>query len=101
MWPLLDQRLTALEKRVDAGFAAIDHKLDNLAFVRADVYAAEQAATHRRLDDIERKLAPDGEVAQDITAAGRPGSWALNLMVGAFVVAMIGGIVAIALGRGG
>ncbi|HET7736444.1 MAG TPA: hypothetical protein VFK52_10740 [Nocardioidaceae bacterium] len=101
-WPLTNQRLTQLENRVERGFASIEQKLDNLGFVRSDVYAVERDALRDRIHAIERKLeSPDGEVPQAIAGAGAAGKWALNLMITAFVVAMIGGLIGLALQGGG
>lgn len=91
--PVLLHRMDVLEKRVDAGFEDIGHRLDNLSFVRSDVYAEQQAAMRDRLAVVEKKLEVDGEVAQHITAAASSGKWALNLMIGAFVIAMVGALV--------
>lgn len=106
--PVVLHRLGELEHRVENGFKesaasirGIDRKLDNLAFVRADVYAVERAALLDRVAVLEKKLETGGEVEQDIDAAASPGKWALNLMITAFVVAMIGGLVGLALQAGG
>lgn len=73
-------RLTALERRVDGGFASIDHKLDTLSFVRSDVYAAQQA----HADQIHRGL------QADIDDTRRLAIWALS----AIGVSLLGAIVA-------
>jgi hypothetical protein len=107
--PVVLHRLGELEHRVENGFKdstaqyrAIDRKLDNLAFVRADVYAAEKLASDQRLTNIEDRLKPDGEVSRDIADARRPGVWALSLIGAAFVTTLIGFLIEVALaGRGG
>lgn len=95
--PLVSQRLEALEKRVDAGFAHLDQRLDTLGFVRADVYAAERAALEQRLHVVEKKLLPGGETMNEIADARRPGVWALSVVGAAFIVALVGFLVQIAL----
>ena len=82
MWPLLDQRLTALEKRVDAGFSSIDHKLDTLAFVRADVYAANQVARDQEIANLRAELASTNRLAM----------WSLSVIGVALLGAVVAGI---------
>ena len=102
--PVVLHRLGELEHRVEDGFKesaasmrSLDRKLDNLAFVRADVYAAEKLAMEQRLGVVEKKLEPDGEVARDIADSRKPGMWALSVIGSAFLVALVGFLVQIAL----
>jgi hypothetical protein len=102
--PVVLHRLGELEHRVENGFKEsaasmrnLDRKLDQLAFVRVDVYAAEKLALEQRLGVVEKKLEPDGEVAKDIADSRRPGMWALSVIGSAFLVALVGFLVQIAL----
>lgn len=92
-WPVINHRLTALEQRVDRGFSDIDHKLDNLAFVRADVYAANEAARDQAYKNLRTEMRT--EVAQ----TKRLGVWALGL----FGTLVAGGLVTllISIAQGG
>lgn len=85
-WPLIDHRLTSLENRVERGFKEIDRKLDGLAFVRADVYAAEQAALAQRL------AALDATVEKN----ERNLFWLFSLIGVAFLGAVVAGIARLA-----
>ena len=96
--PVVLHRLDSLERRVDAGFAHIDDRLDRLAFVRSDVYHAEKRDIERRISIMEKKLLPDGEVAADIADAKRPGIWAVSGIGAAFIIAIVGAIARLALG---
>lgn len=95
--PVILHRLSALERRVEVGFTHLDQRLDTLGFVRSDVYAAERSALEQRVVLVENKLLPGGETMNEIADAKRPGVWALTVVGGAFLVALVGFLVQIAL----
>lgn len=90
--PVLLHRMDALEKRVDAGFAHIDHRLDTLSFVRADVYTVEQANRDAEFASLRQ------QVTAEIAETKRLGVWAIGLVVSLVLTAMIGFLVWLAQG---
>lgn len=91
--PVLIHRMDALERRVDAGFTHIDHRLDTLSFVRADVYAAEKETQAQEMNGLR------DFVTTELAETKRLGAWAIGLVVGLVLTSMVGFLIYLA--RGG
>lgn len=88
--PMLAYRMTALERRVDAGFRHMDDRLDTLAFVRTDVYLANETARDAAFKALEKN------VLTEAAEAKRLGVWALGLFGSLVAMTVIGVLLAIA-----
>lgn len=111
-WPLIEQRLTALEKRVDGGFKDLTSQIAGLAFVRSDVYAAEQVTLRQTIEAVlersdqaiavERAAREQALVAEtaarqeadrqlqaDVASNRRVAMWSLYTIAGALLAAIV------------
>lgn len=87
---IVNHRLTALEKRVSEGFAHIDHRLDNLAYVRVETWTERESARDIALQNLKDDIAGNRALSM----------WALGLVCGLVLTSLVAFLVWIAQGSG-
>lgn len=76
--------------RLEAGLVELGTKIDNLSFVRADVWRAEHAALVARIDTVRDEAERDrSEVRKDLAGTQENLRWLVRVLVGAMLAAVV------------
>lgn len=81
--------------RLETSMVELGHKIDNLSFVRRDVWLAEKAAILAALEaQAADQAAALGVVARDVADLKGGRLWLERLVLGFVVLALLGGLAA-------
>lgn len=80
----LQRQFERMERRVDSQFARLDKSLENMQFVHRDVYATNQNALWKAIDDVKGRL-----------------TWITRTVAGALITAGVAAFMTIIAVRGG